>query len=71
MLNNTGLILNIVGTLLIAFSFSVLDSKNFGDGGSTPDAKGRECEISYFSHPRYFKTGVVLLVLGFIFQLNI
>ena len=70
MLSDIGLFINILGTLLIAYTFGVLDPRNFGAGGSTSDRKNREREIAYFSHPKWFKIGILLLVIGFLLQLN-
>jgi len=56
-----GLILNFVGTLLIAFSFG----KNIGDAHQD-DSKGRPVYLASFLYPRMFRIGMVLLILGFL-----
>lgn len=71
MITEVGLALNIVGTLLIAYSFGVFDRTDFGAGGYTTDSKGRKHEIAYFIHPKWFRIGIVLLILGFLLQLSI
>ena len=51
--------------------FSVpLDAGDFGAGGLTTDRKNRELEIAYFSHPKWFKISILLLVIGFLLQLD-
>ncbi|KKL52017.1 hypothetical protein LCGC14_2289690 [marine sediment metagenome] len=60
-LNQFGLIFNIVGSLLIAFSF--------GDPPSTAyqvDKKGRRINLAAFLHPKLLRLGVFLIVFGFI-----
>jgi hypothetical protein len=59
-----GIILNFVGTVLIAFSFG----SNLGEAYQT-DRKGRKVYLASFLHPRLFRIGMVLLALGFGLQL--
>jgi hypothetical protein len=66
-LNNIGIALNIIGTLLIAFAFGKFP-KEFG--GSTTGTDGKEYPFSYLLHPLWFKFGVGILILGFILQLS-
>jgi hypothetical protein len=58
-----GLILNIVGTVMIAFSFG----KNLADAHQLDD-RGRKVYLASFLHPRLFKWGLAIIVLGFILQ---
>lgn len=60
LLNQFGLILNIVGTILVAFSF--------GDPPSTAQQfkNGRAINLAAFLHPRWFKIGVALIIVGFV-----
>ena len=66
-LSDIGITLNILGTLLIALAFGKFP-KEFG--GSTTGTDGKEYPFSYLLHPTWFKFGVGILLLGFIFQLN-
>ena len=59
-----GIILNFVGTVLIAFSFG----SNLGEAHQT-DRKGRKVYLAAFLHPRLFCVGMLLLALGFGLQL--
>lgn len=59
-----GLALSILGTLLIAFAFGELpffEGYAYYGNSIYRDA--------YFLHPSWFKIGIILLILGFIFQL--
>lgn len=64
---NLGIILNLVGTFLIAISF-----------GSYPDKKtapytaenGKRKYIAYFNYPYFFWAGLALLFVGFMFQIK-
>jgi hypothetical protein len=62
-LSKAGLILNIVGTLMIAYSF----------GTNREEAhqlyKGEKVYLASFLHPRMFKWGIFLIVIGFFLQL--
>jgi len=60
-LNQLGLVLNIIGTLFVAFAFG-----NPLYTAEQTDSKGRKFNLAMFRHPRLFKIGVSLLVLGFI-----
>lgn len=61
-----GLILNIIGTIMLAFSFG----KSRADAHQLDD-KGRKIYLASFRHPRLFYWGLVLIILGFILQLVI
>jgi len=58
-----GLILNILGTVMIALSFG----KNRADANQ-PDEKGRKEYLASFLHPKLFKWGLAIIILGFILQ---
>ena len=60
----SGLILNLIGTLLIAFSLS----KNLG-GAYQKDEKGRKIYLASFVSPTMFKIGIGLVMLGFLLQI--
>jgi hypothetical protein len=62
----TGLVLNIAGTIIIAFSFG----KNLADAHQLDD-KGRKIYLATFRHPMLFYCGLVLVIIGFILQLVI
>lgn len=66
-LSDIGLVLNIAGTLLVAFAFGKFP-KEFG--GSTTGDDGKEYHFSYLIHPRWFKYGVGIILTGFLAQLN-
>ena len=56
------LILNFLGSLLIAIAFG----KYRGDGAPyTGNKDGGKIYIAYLNHPSLFKTGLFLLVAGF------
>lgn len=59
-----GLILNIVGTFLIAFSFG----KNVEEAHQF-DKKERKIYLASFLHAGWFKWGIALLGVGFLLQL--
>ena len=59
-----GLVLNLIGTLLIAFSFG----KNIEKAHQVDD-KGRKIYLASFLHPRMFKLGMFLLILGFLLNI--
>jgi hypothetical protein len=63
-IEKSGLILNLIGTLLIAFSFN----RNLG-GAYQKDNKGRKIYLASFVSPLKFKIGMVLLFLGFLIQI--
>ena len=58
-----GLLLNVVGTIMIAFSFG----KNLGDAHQT-DEKGRKIYLASFLRPKLFYRGVWVIILGFVLQ---
>ena len=59
-----GLVLNIAGAVMIAFSFG----KNLADAHQM-DGKGRKVYLVSFLRPKVFKLGVAVLIFGFILQL--
>jgi hypothetical protein len=61
LLNQSGLVLNIAGSLLIAFSFG----KHLGDAYNI-DNRGKKVYMASFLHPRLFRIGIYFLVFGFI-----
>lgn len=63
-LGRLGLMLNIVGTLMIAFSFG----RNLEDAHQI-DNQGREIYLASFLYPGLFRIGIAMIVLGFLFQL--
>ena len=64
-LDKIGLILNIIGTLLVAFAFGILkeDTTRMGIGN------GKFYKFVYFLHRKFFYNGICFLILGFILQL--
>ncbi len=63
-LTKAGLVLNILGTFMIAFSFG----KNLGEAYQL-DKKGRKIFLASFLYPRLFYLGLILIILGFVLQL--
>ncbi|MFH1825249.1 MAG: hypothetical protein ABH873_08535 [Candidatus Firestonebacteria bacterium] len=63
-LNKIGLVLNIIGSLLIAFSFG----KHLG-GAYNLNRKGKKIYMVSFKYPKMFWVGVIILVIGFIIQI--
>jgi len=63
-ISKLGLILNIVGTVMIALSFG----KNLANAHQL-DEKGRKIYLASFLRPKLFIWGLVLVILGFILQL--
>jgi hypothetical protein len=59
-----GLVLNFVGTLLIAISFG----RNLEDAHQVDD-KGRKVHLASLLRPRAFRFGIILVILGFLLQL--
>jgi len=59
-----GLILNLAGTLMIAFSFG----SNLADAHQL-NFRGRKVQLASFLHPRLFWLGLILLGLGFVLQI--
>lgn len=64
LLGPIGLLLNLIGGLLIAFSFG----KPLSDAYQV-DKKGRKRHLAMFHHPRLLKLGISLLILGFFLSL--
>jgi hypothetical protein len=62
-LTRLGLLLNIVGTIMIAYSFG----KNPEDANQ-PDKKGRKVYLASYLHPKLFKWGLGIVILGFVLQ---
>jgi hypothetical protein len=58
-----GLVLNIVGTFMIAFSFG----KNITDAYQL-DKKGRKIFLASFLYPKLFKLGLAFLTIGFFYS---
>lgn len=58
-----GLVLNIVGTLIVALSFG----KNLEDAHQF-DNKGRKIYLASFLHPKLFYWGLAIIIIGFILQ---
>ncbi len=63
-LARTGLILNFVGTVLLAFSFG----KNLNDAHQT-NRKGKPVYLASFLHPWFFYGGLAIIAVGFLLQL--
>ena len=59
-LTKLGLLLNIVGTIMIAFSFG----KNREDAHQV-DEKERKIYLASFLRPKLFRWGVVIIIFGF------
>ena len=59
-----GLILNFAGTVMIALSIG----KNLG-GAYQTDGKGPPRYLAAVLHPRLFKLGMIVLILGFVMQI--
>jgi hypothetical protein len=58
-----GLVLNILGTVMVALSFG----KNLADAHQM-DGKGRKVYLASFLHPKLFKLGLAIIIFGFILQ---
>ena len=63
-MTKSGLILNIVGTLMVAFSFG----ENLEEANQL-DSKGRKVYLASLLRPKLFWWGIGLLVLGFALQI--
>lgn len=63
-LEKIGLIFNLIGTLMIAFSFG----KNLGDAYQK-NSKGQKIYLASFLSPNLFRAGLLLLSIGFLLQL--
>lgn len=62
-LDKVGLILNIIGTLLLAFSFGTTK-----EGPMTGTENGKFLKVSHLTRPWFFRVGVGILLFGFIVQ---
>jgi len=62
-LARVGLFLNMLGTVMIALSFG----KNLADAHQM-DEKRRKVYLASFFHPKLFKLGLAIIILGFILQ---
>jgi hypothetical protein len=62
-LTRIGLVLNIVGTVMIALSFG----RNLEETHQT-DRRGRRVYLASFLHPNLFKLGLAIIIFGFLFQ---
>ena len=58
-----GLVLNIIGTLIVALSFG----KNLEEAHQL-DEKGRKIHLASFLHPTLFYWGLAIIIIGFILQ---
>ena len=58
-----GLVLNVVGTIMVALSFG----KNLAEAHQM-DEKGRRIYLAAFRYPKLFYWGLAILVIGLIFQ---
>lgn len=63
MVGKLGLILNILGTIMIALSFG----KNLEDAHQV-DKKGKKVYLASFIHPKLFMWGLAMIIVGFILQ---
>lgn len=66
--SDLGLTLNISGTLLLAFAFGPLPK---GFGGTTSNDLGKVYRFSYLIRPKFFYSGISLIVFGYILQLDL
>jgi uncharacterized membrane protein len=63
-LSKVGLILNLIGTVMVAFSFG----KN-PEEAHTEDEKGNKIYLASYLSPKLFKAGLALIFAGFLLQL--
>lgn len=63
-LSRAGLILNLIGTIMVAWSFG----KNPGEAHQN-DAKGRRIYLASFLYPSLFRWGLGVIGVGFFCQL--
>lgn len=63
-----GLIIGFLGAVMATVSVSPF-SKSFGEGGTTTGDDGKEREFVYLTKPFLARISVVVIVVGFIFQL--
>ncbi|MBI2337535.1 MAG: hypothetical protein HYU97_12320 [Deltaproteobacteria bacterium] len=66
-INDVGLIVNVIGTLMVAFSIGKIPK---GFGGTTTNDDGKVFHFSYVAHPILFKVGLVFIIFGFVLQLQ-
>ncbi len=59
-----GLFLNILGTLMVAFSFG----RNLAEAHQINE-KGRKIYLASYLHPILFKLGLFLIIIGFVLQI--
>jgi len=59
-----GLAFNIIGTIMIAFSFG----KNLGEAYQK-DSKGQRIYLASFLYPKLFRFGLIFIIFGFFLQL--
>ena len=64
LLEHVGLILNFIGTLLIAFSVG----KN-SENAYQVDKNGRKKYLAIYISPIRFRIGIILVLLGFLLQI--
>lgn len=62
-LNQIGLILNLIGTLLMAFAIG-----EFKGGWTKHEKTNKDIYLALFKHPVLMKIGVILFVTGFVFS---
>ena len=62
-LARVGLLLNLVGTIMVALSFG----KNPGEAHQS-DAKGRPIYLASFLNPSLFRWGLAVISVGFLLQ---
>jgi hypothetical protein len=62
-LTRVGLIVSSIGTLMVAVSFG----KNPGDANQE-DEEGRTVYLASLLHPRLFRWGLWIVILGFLLQ---
>jgi hypothetical protein len=61
-LNQTGLVFNLLGTLLIAISISKCPEDVY------QEVKGKKIFLVALTRPKAFRSGLVLIITGFILQ---
>ena len=62
-LERIGLVANLIGTMLVAFSFGA------NPGEAYQDVDGRRIYLASFRRPNWFKCGLASLGIGFVLQL--
>ncbi len=72
-LNQTGLAVNIIGSLFIAFSIGRTPGGTFQNwvvyNEGTPNEKTKKFNVAIVRYPKIFFIGIILLILGFLFQI--